>query len=192
MSQQELLIRVARVLNEARVEFMITGSFASGLHGEPRPTHDIDLVVALPVSAIPVLVRAFPPPDFLLSEDAVRQAIANRSMFNLLAISEGDKVDFWMLKNEPFDQSRFARRRPEQMLGTQLPVMTPEDTILSKLRWSVMSGGSEKQFNDALRVYEAQAASLQIAYIEDWVMRLGVESLWKRILTDAKPLKLPE
>jgi hypothetical protein len=42
MSQQELLIRVARVLTDAGVEFMVTGSFASGLHGEPRPTHDVN------------------------------------------------------------------------------------------------------------------------------------------------------
>ena len=29
-------------------------------------------------------------------------------MFNLLALTEGDKVDFWILTEEPFDRSRFA------------------------------------------------------------------------------------
>ena len=48
MLQPELLIkRVIQVLEDAGIEYMVTGSVASSLQGEPRSTHDIDLVVAL-------------------------------------------------------------------------------------------------------------------------------------------------
>jgi hypothetical protein len=42
----------------------------------------------------------------------------------------GDKVDFWMLTEDPFDRSRFARRYYEEVLGIRFAVSSPEDTIL--------------------------------------------------------------
>lgn len=47
MSQQELLRKVIQTLDEAGIQYMVTGSVASSLQGEPRSTHDIDLVVAV-------------------------------------------------------------------------------------------------------------------------------------------------
>lgn len=90
-------------------------------------------------------------------------------MFNVIDMVEGDKVDFWMLTKEPFDRSRFGRRYPEQVFGLQHQVSSPEDTILAKLLWCKLSGGSEKQFRDALRVYEVQARLLDLGYLAKWV-----------------------
>jgi hypothetical protein len=64
MSQQELLIRVVTVLEETITPYLLTGSVASSLQGEPRASHDIDLVVAMEAAGIPALVAAFLPPDF--------------------------------------------------------------------------------------------------------------------------------
>ena len=186
MSQQELLKRVIQVLEESRIQYMITGSVASSLQGEPRSTHDIDIVIAIQKSVAKKLVEAFPLPDFYLDEDSILNAINMESMFNLIDIREGDKVDFWILTDEPFDQSRFSRRYSEKFMGIGLQVSTPEDTILAKLRWAKLSGGSEKQFIDALRVYEVQYGKLDIAYLEHWAKKLDVESLWKRLMDEAE------
>ncbi len=161
MSQQKLLKRVIQLLEENRIQYMITGSVASSLQGEPRSTHDIDMVVAIQKSAAKKLIEAFPSVDFYLDEDSILDAISMRSMFNLIDIKEGDKVDFWMLTDEPFDKSRFSRRYIEHFMGIEMQVSTPEDTILAKLRWAKLSGGSEKQFIDALRVYEVQYGKLK-------------------------------
>jgi hypothetical protein len=48
-----------------------------------------------------------------------------------------------MLTDEPFDRSRFKRRRTEEVLGLKLAVSSPEDTILAKLSWAKRSGGRE-------------------------------------------------
>ncbi len=66
MSQQELLKRVVEVLAAAGVDYLATGSVASSMQGAPRATHDIDLVISMPLSAVKPLVQAFPAPDFLL------------------------------------------------------------------------------------------------------------------------------
>ncbi len=181
MSQQQLLEKVLPLLDSLGIDYMITGSIASSLHGEPRSTHDIDLVVVIPPKAIAGLLAAFSGPDFLLQEDAVRDALRRHSMFNLLSLADGDKVDFWILTNEAFDQSRFARRQAVAVGSLRANVSAPEDTILVKLHWAKLSGGSEKQFKDALRVYEVQGAALDFDYLEKWAKTLDIEELWRQI-----------
>jgi len=46
-----------------------------------------------------------------------------------------------ILTDEPFDQSRFARKNEEKIkLGINEIISTPEDVILMKLRWQNLSG----------------------------------------------------
>lgn len=185
MSQSELLKRVVAVLDAAGIDYMVTGSVASSLHGEPRASHDIDRVVSLPITAVGTLLAAFPAPEYYLAEEAMRDAIRNRFMFNLLALDSGDKVDFWVLTEEPFDRARFSRKVTQEYQGTMLKASSPEDTILAKLRWAQMSGGSEKQMTDALRVYELQREKLDTEYLSRWAVQLGVEDLWLGLQSQA-------
>ena len=62
MSQQELLKRVVQTLDQIGIDYMITGSMASSLQGEPRSTHDIDVVLAIQEIDVDNLVDAFRPP----------------------------------------------------------------------------------------------------------------------------------
>jgi hypothetical protein len=57
-----------------------------------------------------------------------------------------------------------------------------------KLRRADLSGGSEKQFRDALRVYEVQYGVLDLDYLNTWAVQLGVEPLWQRLCAEATPL----
>lgn len=168
---------------------MLTGSLVSSLQGEPRSTHDIDLIVSVGPRDVAGLVSAFPMPRYYLSESAVRQAIAERNMFNLVETDTGDKVDFWMPTDDPFDRSRLARKQVEQILGIPVSVSQPEDTILAKLRWARLCGGSEKQFNDAKSVYEVQCGILDRTYLDDWAVILDVQDLWARLQSEARPIE---
>ena len=188
MSQPELLKQILHVLQALGIEYMITGSYASSLQGEPRMTHDIDLVVSLDSESARQLFDRFSPDAFYLSKQAIEEALRDKSMFNLLEYSSGDKVDFHILTDGAFDRSRFQRKQSEEFLGVEIVVSSPEDTILQKLRWAELSGGSEKQFRDALRVYEMQHGRLDLAYIEEWAGCLGVVELWRRLQTEADPL----
>jgi hypothetical protein len=175
MPQQELVRKVIEVLDRIGIPYMVTGSVVSSVQGEPRSTHDIDLVIVITIDKIPALIAAFPPPDYYLSSEAIREAIALRSTFNLISSTDGLKVDFWLLTDEPFDRSRFARRRRIQIENVSVMGSTPEDTILMKLRWAKMLGRSEKQSLDALRVYEVQYNSLDQNYLNEWARRLDLE-----------------
>ncbi len=186
MSQQELLKKVIQALELAGIPYMITGSIASSLQGEPRSTHDIDILVAIQKPKANELSRAFQQGDFYLDEPSILDAIENHSMFNMIDLKTGGKVDFWILTDEAFDRSRFSRKISEDFMGLKLQVSTPEDTILAKLKWAKLSGGSQKQFTDALRVYEVQYGRLEVDYLERWVEQLDIKTLWKQLTDEAE------
>ena len=188
MSQQELLNRAVAVLEAAAIPYMVTGSFVSGVQGEPRSTHDVDLVVRITAGDVPQLVDAFPAGRYYLDVQSAREAIARRDMFNLVDNHTGDKVDFRMLTDDPFDRSRFDRRHRAPIGGVPMDMSRPEDTILQKLRWAEMSGGSEKQFGDAVSVFELQHRILDRSYVEAWLDPLGVRHLWDRLVAQAEPV----
>jgi len=181
VSQQELLKQVIEVLGHLKIAYFLTGSWSSSLLGEPRSTHDLDLVVHVDLSMVDSIVQSFADERFYLSSAAVREAIQNSSMFNLLDLYSGDKVDFWILTTEPWDQERFCRRQTTTVFGTVVSVPSAEDTILAKLRWAKLSGGSEKQMQDAQGVYDVQQHQLDIAYLDHWAKELDVTSQWNKI-----------
>lgn len=188
MLQPKLLEKVLTLLDSNHIDYMVTGSIVSSIQGEPRATHDVDIVVNINNKVIPALIQAFTPPDYYISELAIEDAIRHKTMFNLLDTTEGDKIDFWILTDDLFDQSRFARKQTENLLGISMKISSPEDTILMKLRWANLSGGSKKQFTDALRVYEVQFGKLDLSYIESWTDLLKVRELWETIKLNARPV----
>lgn len=98
-------------------------------YGEPRLTNDIDIVAGVENRHIAGLLAAFPPDDFYLSEDAVREGIRSEGQFNIIHPGSGLKVDVIVRKDTPFEQSRFTRRR----------VVRPDDTYAATFASSVSS-----------------------------------------------------
>ena len=189
MSQPELLRKVVQTLDAVGIDYMVTGSVVSSLQGEPRASHDIDIVISIEKAAIPGLLKSFPTPDYYLDQEDIHEALRSKTMFNLLDIKGGDKVDFWLLSEEPFDRARFSRKYEEDVMGMKVKMSRPEDSILMKLRWAKLSGGSEKQFTDALRVYEVQFRNLDLSYLDTWAKTLKVTSLWARLKKEAQVME---
>lgn len=181
MSQAQLLTEAVAALDAAGVGYVLTGSLVSSLQGEPRATHDVDIVIEFAVDAVDGLASAFGAPRYYLDGLAAREAMRTRGMFNLLDTATGDKVDFWALTDSEFDMSRFARRIRTEAFGVPVYVTTPEDTILQKLKWARDSGGSERQLRDAIGVFELQGAALDLTYLEGWAERLGVRDLLEAV-----------
>jgi hypothetical protein len=161
VSQQQLLAEVVRVLEGAGIPYMLTGSVVSSFFGHARTTHDIDIVVQIRMEQVAQIAAAFSADHFSFDALAARNAIAARDMFRLMDFRSGDKVDFWVLKDEPFDQQAFARRYRDTITGVPALLPTPEDLILQKLKWA-HDFESEKQYTDALSVFELQAGKLDL------------------------------
>ena len=185
MSQQKLLIDIVSVLEKQKIGYFITGSIASTIQGEPRSTHDIDLVISINTTQIKRFVHAFKNPDYYLDEDAAMESVLNSSMFNLIDTNSGDKIDFWILTNDPFDQSRFDRRIKSRAFDKEFFISMPEDTILMKLKWAKMSGGSQQQLNDCVGIFEMHKSNLDMEYIKRWASVLNVSDQLEDIIKNS-------
>lgn len=150
---------------------MITGSFASALHGEPRATRDIDVVIDPENGAIELLVAAFPRERFYVGDAA--QAVRRRDMFNIIDTSSGWKVDLIVRKDRPFSRAEFERRVPANLAGIETYVTTPEDAILSKIEWQAVSR-SEVQRRDVVEMLITNRGRLDRSYLQHWASELGV------------------
>ncbi len=184
MSQFELLKKAVDFLNSTGTPYMLTGSIVSSFQGEPRSTHDIDMMIQLSETSADALIREFSGSEYYLDRETVLDRLKHNKLFNLLNTLTGDKIDFYPLPQNDYELARFSRKIQEEINGLKVWVTTPEDTVISKLRWCRLSGGSEKQFKDALRVFELQYDILDISYIQGWVKELGLKDLYRRLETE--------
>jgi hypothetical protein len=181
--QNKFLERMIKTLNHAGIPYMISGSIGSSFHGQPRATNDADIVIDPTQQQLLVFIESLGS-DCYVSKEAALQAIANNSIFNIIDIQSGCKADLIIRKKRPFSQQEFARRIRATFPGIDVYVLSPEDSILSKLEWS-KGCGSELQFKDALGVLTVQKDKLDFDYLKHWAGELGIEDALNRLLEEA-------
>lgn len=181
----ETLALVIGAFDACGVEHMLAGSFASSLHGLPRTTNDIDLVINSTIAEMRCACARLDRSRFLIDDHDLERALHQRDMSNILDLSTGWKLDLIVLKERPFSASEFGRRVRSEVSGVEMWVATPEDTMLAKLEWA-RKGGSDRQIADASNVIRARADNLDWAYIERWAADLGVGDLLRRAVSESQ------
>ncbi|MEN6305183.1 MAG: hypothetical protein ABFD96_20845 [Armatimonadia bacterium] len=183
MEQLDVLSDVAETLDRLGLPWMLVGSWASGLYGYPRMTHDIDVVLAYRESDVEALVAAFEE-RYDVDEYMLLDAARRKLMANIVHKELGDKVDLWPLKDEEYAQVALQRRVREEIQGVTMWVATAEDVVLSKLRWAALSQ-SEMQWNDVLGVVRMRE-DLDLRYLRHWAQALGLGAELEKLLTEAQ------
>lgn len=182
MGPYELLQKLVEVLERLGIPYLVTGSVASMIYGEPRLTNDIDVVAALEERHVPGLMEAFPSADYYVSEDMIREAIRRRLQFNIIHPSSGLKVDIIVCKDTEFDRSRFSRiRRVKPADSYVASFAAPEDIIVMKMQY-YRDVGSEKHLRDITGILKISADDVDKAYIAHWARRLDLTVIWEMIL----------
>ncbi|MGH7151314.1 MAG: hypothetical protein ACREIU_11485 [Planctomycetota bacterium] len=170
-------------MEDVGVEYLVVGSSASMVYGEPRLTRDVDVVVDLRDDQVASLLRRFPAPDFYASEEGARRAVAHRDMFNVIHPGSGLKIDLIVRKADAFDDSRFRRKRRFRVLPDRsVSFASPEDVILKKLVF-YRQGGSEKHLRDVAGILQVSGRTVDRRYLSIWVRRLRVADVWEAVLT---------
>jgi len=182
----DFLKRIFKALNKADIPYMLSGSIGSSFHGRPRATNDADIVIAPSQEQINAFVESLGK-DYYVSLDAVQNAYKNNSMFNVIDIKTGWKADFIFRKKRAFSSEEFQRRRSVNLVGLDIWIVSPEDTILSKLEWS-KNHESKQQFSDALGVAIVQWTTLDKEYLNKWAKQLQVQSSLEQLLEKAKKI----
>lgn len=177
MTSSGVLARVIGILESAGLPHMLTGSFASSYHGQPRATQDIDLVIDADEARLRALIRGLPAGEYYADEDAALEALRSETQFNLIELATGWKIDLLIRKSRPFSREEFARRTLIQFEGTFLSIVTAEDLIVAKLEWAKI-GGSRRQIDDVAAILKIRADDLDTAYIQRWVHAFHLQSEW--------------
>ena len=180
MNPAQILKLAISKLDRLGIPYMIVGSFASSAYGLVRSTQDADLIIDLrPEQAIP-LVESFTE-EFYVDAGQVEQAIRGRRSFNVIHLETFFKIDLFVLPDAAFARQEFARRLrcPVSTLeGGEVSIATPEDVLLSKLRW-YRDGGevSELQWRDVIAILKAQGRRLDFPYLQAWAAEVGISDL---------------
>jgi len=177
------LVQVAETLNRLGLPYMLTGAVAVTYYGEPRTTHDIDIVTLIAPADIG-RIKAALEPTFSVDETSIKAALREGSVFNAIHEETGFKVDFWMLKGGEYDQVAFERRVRVKLLGAEMFLPSPEDAIITKLDWHRLSG-LDKHYADARGVAAIQKGRLDTDYIVQWCTAKLLSDLWDRIQREA-------
>ena len=65
----------------------------------------------------------------------MKEAIIREGEFNFIHGESGIKIDFWVAGNNPTTRLEISRRIPKKIDSQTVYFISPEDLILSKLRW---------------------------------------------------------
>jgi len=178
----DLLKHMVKVFESLGIPYLVTGSMASMLYGEPRFTNDIDIVVDIPIEKIKEMKKHFPEGEFYFDEVTVRDAIVEKRSFNIIHPASGLKVDVMLRKPSPFDNSRFGRgKRLSPSKGWDALFAAPEDVIIKKMEF-YKEGGSEKHLRDITGMLKMSDKMIDKAYIRQWAEKLNLTEIWEAIL----------
>lgn len=180
MSGAEVFQRITAALNEAGIAYMLAGSFASAYYGAPRTTQDIDLVIEATPEQLRTLVKLLSGKEYYVDLDAALEAHKRRSLFNVVDMATGWKIDLIIRKARPFSEEEFPRRKQVNLQDVVLFVASAEDVVLSKLEWARLAQ-SQRHIEDVAGILRMRWESLDRAYLEKWILELGLTTEWNDV-----------
>ena len=179
------LAPVTAAFQKLGIRHYVGGSVASSFHGAARSTMDVDVVAEMTEAQVSDFLNCFGN-EFYLSEPAIRDAIRRSSCFNLIHLPTSFKVDVFVSRQRPFDQSVMNRATVESLGDAsplEVPMATAEDAIISKLEWYRKTNEtSERQWDDVTRLIKLLGDTADFEYLKESADSVGVSDLLERLL----------
>ncbi|MHC4124715.1 MAG: hypothetical protein ACYSSI_14155, partial [Planctomycetota bacterium] len=150
MLQANLFLVFLEHLNKSNLPYMVTGSAASIIYGEPRMTHDIDIVLQLHAEDVQNFISLFSPEQFYCpAQEVIKTEIAKETKghFNLIHHETGFKADIYPTGKDELHEWAMTNRRKVEIGQSSIWIAPPEYVIVRKLQY-YKEGGSEKHLRD--------------------------------------------
>jgi Nucleotidyltransferase of unknown function (DUF6036) len=177
MSLPEVFERITAAFDQAGILYMLTGSFASAHYGVPRSTQDIDFVIEATAPQLSALVQSLPSDEYYADLETAMEAQRRESLFNVIDLRTGWKIDLIFRKSRAFSRQEFSRRKSVELQGRRLFVASAEDVVVAKLEWAKLAS-SQRQIEDAAAILRLRWEALDRTYLEKWISDLGLQDQW--------------
>jgi len=183
MPEANLFLMFTQRLNTLGVPYMVTGSVAVIIYGEPRLTNDVDLIVVLDPEHIARLTELFPPTEFYCPPPeiiAVEAGRPQRGHINIIHHQTGFKADLYLSGQDPLHTWGLARARRLELNGQVVIVAPPEYVILRKLEY-YREGRSEKHLRDIRSVLDTSPNAIDHAELERQIVMHSLQEPWRLV-----------
>jgi hypothetical protein len=170
-------------LNRLGARHMVTGAVASIAYGEPRLTHDVDIVIEISREQCTRLCELFPegefycPPVEILLIEASRP---QRGHFNLIHHDTGLKADIYPCGRDRLSAWGLDHARKLMVDGSEVWIAPSEYVIARKLEY-YSEGGSEKHLRDIEGMLAVSATAIDAVALERNIDLLGVRAAWAKV-----------
>ncbi|MBT8336567.1 MAG: nucleotidyl transferase AbiEii/AbiGii toxin family protein [Gemmatimonadetes bacterium] len=168
-----------RPLEDAGVEYMITGGVASVIYGDPRFTRDVDIVVELNTSGIADFIGAFDSEDFYLPPPEVLEEEVGRpegGHFNVLHHDTALRADVYLAGEVRLHRWALDRVVRLPVGATTISVAPIEYVILRKLQY-FRDSGSDRHLRDISMMLRLSGDTVDRDALKEWCERLELEHL---------------
>jgi hypothetical protein len=155
---------------------MFVGGLASNYFGSPRPTYDLDVVLAHRPKDVEKFIQCLKEVDIILDEAEIRKLIP---ISNRLILEFGIppfRVDFGFAEGE-FGKSAINRRVKVYIFNTEIYIISLEDLIIEKLR-----SGRPRDIEDVTSIILRQKDSICWEYVKRWTKILHVDNILNNII----------
>ena len=167
---KDTILRVQKILSDQKVAFHFTGGLAASFYGEPRLTQDVDVVVQIQNEKAGQIIKSLSE-KFSVESSVAKEAIKNKRLFQAIDEANMVKIDLHIGEKIPGELTR--SKKSELFQGCKVPLVSVEDSILSKLIW--IKEGSEKAIKDVQTIFKAQK-NIDKSYLEQKAQELGIET----------------
>lgn len=184
MQQLELLSAFVSPLEKSEIPYFVTGSIASIFYGEPRLTHDIDIVIHLSSSELLKFSSMFPLSQYYCPPREVLMIELNRrpfGHFNLIHHESGLKADIYPDAEDELHKWAFENRKRIDLGNNMLLWLAPAEYVIIRKLEYFREGGSEKHLRDIQKMVIHLENNLDREHLVNELKARGLIEYWAKV-----------
>lgn len=176
MQQDNLFSIFTDRMKESGIPYFIGGSVAAIVYGEPRLTHDIDLVLFLRENKINDLTKCFSEGDFYIPPIEVIKnevLLMEKGHINFIHHKTGFKADMYFVGNDSLQKWALENYSEVEFMGNLLPIAPPEYIIVKKLIY-YSEGKSSKHIDDIKGILRESVDTIDVKVLNKFLQKYNL------------------